>query len=258
MRHPRRDRDRAPAGRSPRRAGRVPGVLHGAVRAVLVRRAHRELVHVRLAREERVGGLQSGDDRGVVRRDVPSRDLPSPPWSSRRARAERVLQRDRNARERPERFPARPLRVDGLGLREHLVARDLQEGVERRIARVRCVASVASATSTALISPRCGRFSASLTTPSASSSALTVASLLCGAPSSTNARHRELPLARARGACAMRVLVRAGTPGCTSSRPQPGGAFGLRHHLRRRRGRSPCRARRSSPTYFKIPQRPPP
>ena len=59
-------------GRATRGAARharlVPGVQGRSVSAVLGRRAHRELVHVRLAEQDRAGSPELGDHRGVVRR----------------------------------------------------------------------------------------------------------------------------------------------------------------------------------------------
>src|SRR5437660_9858282 len=46
----------------------VPRVPRRLKTAVLSRRAHRELVHIRLAEEYGVGGLETLDDRGIIGR----------------------------------------------------------------------------------------------------------------------------------------------------------------------------------------------
>ena len=79
----------------------VPRVVRRAVRGVLGRRAHRELVHVGLAERHQAGRAHPGDDRRVVRRDPALEDLR--PGGRRHAEgAEHVLDRDRHAGERAE------------------------------------------------------------------------------------------------------------------------------------------------------------
>ena len=67
-RESRRDRRRGAAARAARHALAVPRVAHDAVAGVLVRRAHRELVHVGLADHRRAGrGQAAHRGRGVER-----------------------------------------------------------------------------------------------------------------------------------------------------------------------------------------------
>ena len=75
----------------------VPRVLHRAEGRVLVRRAHRELVHVGLAEEHRAGAIELLDHVRVVGRDEVREDL----RAARRAPAlgaEEILVRDRECR----------------------------------------------------------------------------------------------------------------------------------------------------------------
>ena len=85
----------------------VPRVADRPERRPLVRRAHRELVHVRLAEDHGAGIAQPLGDVGVVRRDVALEDA-----RARGALAARdgheVLERDRQAEQRVERVERRP------------------------------------------------------------------------------------------------------------------------------------------------------
>ena len=95
----RRDGGGAAAARAARNACRVPRVARRAVRRVLGRGAHRELVGVRLADHAQAARTAVRDHGRVVDRDVALEDLRA---GSRRdpAGADDVLDRDRDARAR--------------------------------------------------------------------------------------------------------------------------------------------------------------
>ena len=90
---------RRSAARPARRAILRPGIARRAECRVLRRGAHRELVAVGLADDDRAGGVEPGDDGGVVRRDEV---LEHARRGGRHepARADVVLHRDRHAEER--------------------------------------------------------------------------------------------------------------------------------------------------------------
>ena len=93
------DRDRRAATAAAGDRVEVPRVGRRPVGAVLGRRAHRELVHVRLAEDHGSDRAQLFGDVRVVRRDVPLED----PRAGRRLAAldrDEVLERDRDAEER--------------------------------------------------------------------------------------------------------------------------------------------------------------
>ncbi len=122
------------AGGAARDAARVPGVAGEAGGARLGRRAHRELVHVGLAEQDRAGGLQPSDGRRGVGRPVAGQD----PRGARRVareRAEVVLERHGHARERGGPLAGRDRRVEGAGAGQRLGLPDLVVGVKRRIQR---------------------------------------------------------------------------------------------------------------------------
>ena len=101
-----------------------PRIVHRTERRVLVRRAHRELVAVGLADDDRAGGVELRDDGRVVRRDVGleharRRRGPDP------LRAQVVLEGDRHAGQRAIAPPVE-------------VAIDLRRARERLLARRRC------------------------------------------------------------------------------------------------------------------------
>src|SRR5262249_53870202 len=98
------------------------------VRGVLRRAAHRELVEVRLAEDDRVRGAEARNDRRLVRRAVVREDLRA---ARRRhpARDDVVLERDRQAGERT----AALLRVDASRVGERAFLVDAEERVHPRV-----------------------------------------------------------------------------------------------------------------------------
>ena len=96
---PRRDsRGRSAAGSAGRSIER-PGVAGRPERRVLRRRAHRELIAVRLADDDRAGRFETGHDRGIVGGDVAVED-PRARRGGDAARAHVVLEGDGDAEER--------------------------------------------------------------------------------------------------------------------------------------------------------------
>ena len=119
---------------SRRGCGRCPtGCGVGLVRAVLGGRAHGELVHVRLADDDRVRGLQPLDDVGVVGRQEVLEHLAAQVVGIA-LRAEHVLDRDRHAGERAERLPRLALGVDGRGLPADVGLVHVHERLDLRLA----------------------------------------------------------------------------------------------------------------------------
>ncbi len=125
------DRGRRPTRGSARHARRIPRIAHRSEEARLVRRAHRELVHVGLAEQHRPGPPPPLDDGRVVRGDEVG-EHSRPAGGQDPVGAEDVLVGDRHAGERPRLRPAprahRPLRASSSARS----ARDGDEGVERR------------------------------------------------------------------------------------------------------------------------------
>ena len=80
----------------------VPRVADRPERGPLVRRAHRELVHVRLAEDHGAGVAQALGDVGVVRRDVALED-PRARGALAAGDGDEVLQRDGQAQQRVQR-----------------------------------------------------------------------------------------------------------------------------------------------------------
>ncbi len=101
-RQPARDRRRRAARRPSRDPLAIPGVAHGPVAGVLVRGAHRELVHVRLAEQPGAGVGEPAHRGGRVRRPVALQD-PRPGGGLDPLGAEDVLDGDRRAAERARR-----------------------------------------------------------------------------------------------------------------------------------------------------------
>ena len=129
----------------------VPRVAGDAVRGVLGRRAHRELVHVRLAEDDHAPALQPLDHRGVVRRTPPLEDL-RPAGRGRTPHREDVLQRQRHSGERTQRLAVGARAVDRICLGERELAVDVQEGVDGLVGALDAV-EVRLATSRADTSP---------------------------------------------------------------------------------------------------------
>ena len=105
----------------------VPRVVRRAVRRELGRRAHRELVHVRLAERHHAGAPELEDRGGVVRRHPALEDL-RPGGRGHVDRAEDVLDGDRHPGERAEVVPGGAARVDRLRDAERVLV-DVQERV---------------------------------------------------------------------------------------------------------------------------------
>ena len=123
-----RHRDRRAAARAAGDAVERPRVAGDAERRVLGRRAHRELVAVGLAEDDRAGRLEALDGRRRVGRHEALED----PRGGRRrhvARAEVVLHRHRHAEQRPI-GRRRVLGVERRGPGQHPRRIDVQEGAE--------------------------------------------------------------------------------------------------------------------------------
>ncbi len=100
--------------------------------SVLVRGAHRELVHGELAEQDGPGGLEASDRGAVIGRLEALQDL----RAGRRfdaLLAEEILQRDRHTIERRERGVGLEPGVGGGGLLEGLRRADPEEGMDLRI-----------------------------------------------------------------------------------------------------------------------------
>jgi hypothetical protein len=123
-----RPRGPPPARRAARHEGEVPGVVNRAVVARLVRRSHREFVHVGLAEQHRARGGQPSDHRRVVGRDEvveharAARSLDA-------GRAKDVLVGDRQPRQ-GARVAGRQPAVGRRGLGQSLLRGDGDEGVQ--------------------------------------------------------------------------------------------------------------------------------
>ncbi len=130
-RHAGRDRDPGPAARPAggARQGRVPRVPRRAAMLVGAPAAHRELDRVRLAEDDHPGADETlGERRRVSRPPV----LPHLRAAGRHPAfdLDQVLQRDRQAVQRPD-FMARADRlVGGLGSQPRIVAVNLDKGVQ--------------------------------------------------------------------------------------------------------------------------------
>ena len=134
-REPRGHERGAAARRAARHPAGVPRVRDGPAHAVLVRRAHRELVHVRLAERHGAGRRQSLDHGRVERRDVA---LEHPRAAGRRHGRgdEDVLVGQRQAVEGPARLPRRAALVGRPRRRARAVGVDVHERVQRGAVRV--------------------------------------------------------------------------------------------------------------------------
>ena len=137
----RRCRAAAAAARHPVERPRVGGRTIG---GVLGRGAHRELVHVGLAEDDRARLAEPLRDVGVVRRAISLQDPRSGRALATRQR-DQVLERDRDAEQRPEQVE-RPVRIGTrrrqpgvrcVGLGQRPVAIDGQPDVERPVVTFR-------------------------------------------------------------------------------------------------------------------------
>ncbi len=131
---PGRDRRGGAPRASARHAGPVPGIFHRAEEAVLVRRAHRELVHVGLAGDHRARPVELLDHVRVIGRDEVAEDL-RPAGGAPALRAEEVLVRHRDAGERPSLAPCDHC-ICNTRLGEALLVIDRDEGIEPAVEAV--------------------------------------------------------------------------------------------------------------------------
>ena len=110
----RRHRRRRATRRAAGHALEIPRIVHGLVRAVFIRRAHGELVHVELAQADGTGRSQTPGRRRFVRRNEALENL-----RTRRgfhaAGDEDVLETDGNPAERTNRLASRDFPIDGVG-----------------------------------------------------------------------------------------------------------------------------------------------
>ena len=111
------------------RAG-IPGVADRAEETRLVRRAHRELVHVGLAEQHRARRPPPLDHGRVVWRDEVAEHA-RPAGREDAVGAEDVLVRDRHAGQRPA-LAARKARIGLARIRERALGGDGHEGVQTR------------------------------------------------------------------------------------------------------------------------------
>jgi hypothetical protein len=109
----------------------IPRIANRPVEARLVRRAHRELVHVRFAEHDDAGAPEPLDHRGVVRRD----EVVQHPGAARglhARRAEDVLVREGDAGQR-RRVALREAAVGRRGLGQCLLGGYGNERVQRAV-----------------------------------------------------------------------------------------------------------------------------
>ena len=131
--HAGRDRRCRATARTPGGPLQIPGVGGFLVRRILGGRAHRELVHVHLAHQHRIGGSQLADDVGVIRRDKVPQHLAGT-GCGLPGDADHILDRDGNTGERPQRSSRGPATVDLGGLCERSLTIDMQERLDVAIA----------------------------------------------------------------------------------------------------------------------------
>ena len=127
-----RHRRRRAARRSARHVRGRPGVARRLDRAVLRRRAHRELVHVQLAERDGAGRLQARRHRRLVRGNEPAQDLRGAGGLDP-AHAEDVLDPDGGAGQRSRIAPRLAGGVDGVGPTAGAAVVDLQEASQRSV-----------------------------------------------------------------------------------------------------------------------------
>src|SRR3990170_2202801 len=126
--------NRAAPPRRPRYARKVPGVARGTEAGRLRRRAHRELVHVVLAQQDRARGEDLPGHAGVVRGFEVAQD-PADAGGAHAAGAEDVLEPDRDAVERTADGSLRLLPVARRRLRHRGFREDGDVRVDLRIER---------------------------------------------------------------------------------------------------------------------------
>ena len=112
----------------------LPRICHRAIGRGHVRRTHGELVHVRLAEEDRAVAQQVGTDGAFIRRHERVEDAAAG-GGAHALGAEQVLDRQRNAGERRE-LAARECRIRRIGLRQRALAGHRDEGIQPRIERI--------------------------------------------------------------------------------------------------------------------------
>ncbi len=125
-------RGRAAAGAA-RYAFQVPGIARHLVSAVLGGRAHGELVEIGLAQENRIRLAQFADDMGIIRRHEVFENLAAA-GGGLPLGAQNVLDGDRNAGERTERFTALAFAVDASCLFKGRFFIDVKKRLDGRIA----------------------------------------------------------------------------------------------------------------------------
>ena len=105
------------------------GLSVGPYALILCGRAHRELVHVGLAEENRAGLLEAAYDRGIIRGpERPQHPAPAGRWLP--LDADQVLDRYRNPRQRTELVTGLAPLVDCAGLTEHVIGIEMNKHVE--------------------------------------------------------------------------------------------------------------------------------
>ncbi|MNN24111.1 hypothetical protein D3C81_1375290 [compost metagenome] len=119
------------AGRTARHVFEVPRVLHRAVVAGLVGRAHGEFVHVGLAQGDHAGGGQLGDHGRVIRRLEVVEHLRAAA-GAHAVGAEQVLVGDRRAQQGTV-LAGSATGVGGTGLAQGQLVGDADEAVELRV-----------------------------------------------------------------------------------------------------------------------------
>ena len=126
-RHPRGHAGRRPAAGTAGNPRQIPRIMRGMEGRVLVRPAHGELVHVRLADQHGIGRLQPGDHRGVVGRAEVLQDSRG---AGRRLalRAEHVLDRHRQPGQAAQGLTGRPAAIDLFRPGQRRLGIDSQEG----------------------------------------------------------------------------------------------------------------------------------
>ncbi len=126
---------RGATARTARRPGKIPRIVNGAERRVFVGAPHRKLVHVRLANDHRIGAAKPRNHLGVVGRPIAGEHLGCA-GRGEVGGAERILDRDRKAGERANRFSSGTASVDVGRLGERSLTIHCQERVDLAIESV--------------------------------------------------------------------------------------------------------------------------